>query len=213
MDKQKHFAAAICLFALPLIFSCSHLSKTGKKPEPPTEFAAMIAKKDELAALPTTEKLSKSPAIKGKLVLVTTHSGTVSLDRFSEKGEAFFSDPPVAGEIYANFLPAELYAKNPEEIETLIKLNCDTKTDSALYTNTETNKDEVRNYNFVICDIDVIDYKTATVIAKTQIGKNEAPKVINKNTLPHTPGLQIAEYLRSIAGIKKTDASKTGAGL
>jgi hypothetical protein len=164
----------------------------------------MIAKKDELAALPTTEKLSKTPAIKGKLVLVRNSNGTVTLDRFNEDGSAFFSEPPVQGEIYTNFLPAELYAKNPDEIETLIKVNCVTKKDSALYTNSNTLKDEEMDYDYVICDIAVVDYKTATVVGKKQVGKNEAPKVINNRTYGHTPGQEIAEYLRSIVSGDKT---------
>ena len=42
---------------------------------------------------------------------------------FHESGDAFFTDLPVQGEIYAHFLPPEMYAKRPEEIETLIKVN------------------------------------------------------------------------------------------
>ncbi len=164
----------------------------------------MIAKKNELAALPTIEKLSKEPEIKGKIVIVRNSNGTITLDRFHEDGSAFFSDLPVAGETYTNFLPAELYAKQPEEIETLIKINCVTKKDSALYTNSNTLKDEMMEYDYQICDIAFVDYKTATVFAKKQVGKNEAPKVINKRTYGKTPGREIADYLQSIAAVDKS---------
>lgn len=209
MKMQTPLKVAICLLSSLFLFGCSHLSGgRTQKAEAPNEFAAMIAKKDEWAALPTTEKLSKKPAIKGKLVIVQNHNGTISLDRFSEKGEAFFSDLPVQGEIYANFLPPELYAKHPDEIETLVKVNCVTKKDSALYKNRETDKIETMYYDYTLCDIAFVDYKTATVIAKTQVGKNEAPTLLNKNSYGRTPGREIADYLGSIAGTNKT--SPTG---
>lgn len=94
----------------------------------------MVAKKDELALLPTAEKLGKTPVIKGKIAIVTNSDGTLYLDRFSQEGEAFFSDASIPVETSQNFLPADLYAKNPQEIETLIKIDCVTKKDQALYT-------------------------------------------------------------------------------
>ena len=167
----------------------------------------MLAKKDELAALPTTEKLAKKPEIKGKLVLVWNSSGAISLDRFHESGEAFFTDLPVQGEIYAHFLPAEMYAKRPEEIETLIKVNCSTQKDTALYTKADTSKVEPMEYEYQLCDILIIDYKTATVIAKKQVGKNEAPNLINSRTYAKTPGREIADYLQSVAGVGKPETA------
>ena len=162
----------------------------------------MMAKKDELAALATTEKLSPKPEIKGKIAIVRDSNGSITLDRFHDSGAAFYTDLPVAGEIYHNFLPPELYARNPDEIETLIKINCLTKKDSALYTNSNSSKTEMMDYDYVICDIAFVDYKTATVFAKKQVGKNEAPNVINKSTYGKTPGREIADYLQSIAGTK-----------
>jgi hypothetical protein len=204
MKTQPPLKAAICLLLCLFLFGCSYLSgRRAQKVEAPNEFAAMIAKKDELAALPTTEKLSKMPSVKGKLVIVQNHNGTISLDRFSEKGETFFSEPPVQGEIYTSFLPAELYAKHPDEIETLVKVNCVTKKDSALYKNRETSKIETMYYDYTVCDIAFVDYKTATVIAKKQVGKNEPPNVLNKNSYGRTPGREIADYLGSITATNK----------
>lgn len=199
MTNPKPLALPVCLLLLLFLAGCSAAPKQAAAP---AEFAAMIAKTDELAALATTEKLNPKPQIKGKIAIVKDNGGTISLDRFHESGEAFFTDLPVAGEIYHHFLPPELYARNPDEIETLIKVICVTKKDSALYTNSNSLKDEMMDYDYVICDIALVDYKTATVFAKKQVGKNEAPKVINKNTTGHTPGREIADYLQSIAGTK-----------
>ena len=156
----------------------------------------MAAKKDELALLPTTDKLSKTPAIKGKIAIVTNSDGKIYLDRFSEDGEAFFTDAPLPVETSRNFLPAALYAKSPDEIETLIKIDCVTKKDEALYTNSNL-KEEMMVYEYVICEIKFVDYKTATVVAKKEVGKNVPPKVINDRTISLNPWREICEYVRS----------------
>lgn len=157
----------------------------------------MVAKKDELALLATTEKLSKTPVIKGKIAIITNSDGKTYLDRFSQEGEAFFTDAPIPVETSQNFLPADLYAKSPEEIETLIKIDCVTKKDQALYTNSNSLKDEMMVYEYVICEIKFIDYKSATVVAKKEVGKNVPPKVINDRTISRHPWREISEYLRS----------------
>lgn len=123
MPGTKFYTVAFCLLSVLFLVGCAHFSKTEpKQPEPPKEFAAMIAKKEELAAITTAEKLSKRPAIKGKIAIVRNSDGDVTIDRFSEDGSAFYTDPTIPGETYDNFLPAELYAKTPDEIETLIKI-------------------------------------------------------------------------------------------
>lgn len=204
MAGRKLSGATVCLLSLLFLFGCSHSSdRQPKQPEPPKEFAAMIAKKGELAALPTSEKLTKTPAIKGKIAIVSNSDGDVTIDRFSEDGATFFDDPTIAGETYNNFLPAELYAKTPDEIETLIKINCVTKQDEALYTNSNSLKDEPMFYKYVICDIGFVDYKTATLTARKQVGKNNPPKVINSRTVARHPWLEIVEYLNSANGAKR----------
>ena len=164
----------------------------------------MIARKNDLASLPTSEKLSKTPAIKGKLAIVRKTDGEVTVDRFSEDGSIFDTDAPIPMETYSNFLPVDLYARTPEEIETLIKIDCVTKKDEALYTNSNSLKDEPRFYEYVICDIGLVDYKTATLIAKKQVGKNVPPKVINSRTVARHPWREITEYLRSFPNASKT---------
>ena len=157
----------------------------------------MVARTNELALLPTTEKLGKTPVIKGKIAIVTNSDGTTYLDRFSQEGEAFFTDAPIPVETSQNFLPADLYAKSPEEIETLIKIDCVTRKDQALYTKSDSLKDEMMVYEYVICEIKFVDYKSATVVAKKEVGKNVPPKVINDRTISRHPWRDICEYLRS----------------
>jgi hypothetical protein len=197
MPGRKFFAVALCVFSI-LLFACSRRSEQPKPPEPPKEFAAMVGKKAELSALPTSEKLSKNPAIKGRIAIVRNSDGDVVVDRFSEDGATFDTDPTIPGETYNNFLPADLYAKTPDEIDTLIKINCVTKKDEALYTNSNSNKDEPMFYEYVICDIGLVDYKTSTLYARKQAGKNVAPKVINSRTVARHPWLEIVEYLTSV---------------
>ena len=198
MPRRRLFEATLCLLSLLFLSGCSNLSgRQSNKPEAPKEFAAIVAKKDELALLPTTEKLSKTPAIRGKIAIVTNSDGTIYLDRFSQEGEAFFTDAPIPVETHHNFLPADLYARSPDELETLIKIDCVTKKDEALYTNSNTLKDEMTIYEYVICEIKFVDYKTATVVAKKEVGKNVPPKVINDRTISRNPYREICEYLRS----------------
>lgn len=203
----RKFFAVVCLLSVLLLFGCSHLSKNEpKKPEPPTEFAAMIAKKAELAALKPTEKLGKKPTIKGKIAIVRNSDGDIAIDRFAEDGSAFYTDPTITVNTFNNFLPHELYAKTPEEIETLIRIDCVTKSDEAIYTNSRNDKDEPMIYKYVICDVGFIDYKTATLTAKKQVGKNEPPRVINNNTIARIPWDEINEYLNSATGATKAGA-------
>lgn len=207
MPRRNFFAVALCVLSALFLFGCSRRAEQPKQPEPPKEFAAMIAKKGELAALKTTEKLSKKPVIKGKIAIVRNSDGDVVIDRFAEDGSAFDTYPTIPGETYNNFLPAELYAKSPDEIETLIRIDCVTKKDEALYTNSNSMKDEPMFYEYVICDIGLVDYKTATLYAKKQAGKNVAPKVINSRTVARHPWLEIVEYLKSVANVSKTSTS------
>jgi len=209
MGRRKLFEATLCLLSLQFLFACSHLSGSKPKPpEPPKEFAAMIAKKDELAKLQTVEKLSNKPAINGKIAIVRNNDGDIAIDRFSEDGAVFWDDAPIpVGETYSSFLPAALYAKKPDEIETLIKIDCVTKKDEALYTNQNSNKDEPVIYEYITCEVGFIDYKSATVFAKKQMGKNVPPRVITKSTIANTPWLEIVEYLRSaVPPAEKTKA-------
>ena len=62
MKNQRIFNGLVCLLSLLFVISCSYKPKEA---EALKEFAAMLAKKDKLAALPTTEKLAKKPEIKG----------------------------------------------------------------------------------------------------------------------------------------------------
>ena len=208
MFKRKLFEGTLCLLSLLYLSGCSHLSgHQPKPPEPPKEFAAMIAKKGELSALQTTEKLSKTPMIKGKIAIVRNSDGDIVVDRFSEDGATFDTDATIPFQTFNNFLPPELYAKTPDEIDTLIKINCVSKKDEALYTNSNTNKDEPKIYEYIICDIGVVDYKTATLIGKKQAGKNDPPKVIKSDTIARHPWTEIYEYLKSISPANKTKAS------
>jgi hypothetical protein len=170
----------------------------------------MIAKKGELAALATSEKLSNKPTIKGKIAIVRSSDGDIVVDRFAEDGSTFDSDPPIPeGETWNNFLPAALYARTPDEIETLIKIDCVTKKDEALYTRADSTQAEPKIYEYVICDIGLVDYKTATVFAKKRAGKNNPPSRITGSTIARHPWLEIAEFLRSAANTKANSNKKS----
>jgi hypothetical protein len=209
MPRRKLFAVTLCVFSLLLLIACSRPSANQpSQPEAPKEFAAMVAKKGELAALATSEKLSKLATLKGKIAIVKNSDGDISVDRFSEDGATFDSDPPIpVGETWSNFLPAELYAKTPDEIETLVKIDCVTKKDEALYTRGDSTHAEPKIYEYVICDVGLVDYKTATVYAKKRAGKNTPPSRITGSTIARHPWREIAEFIRSAANTNKKSVS------
>ena len=207
MTRRTLAAATLCLMSSLFVFGCSKSKPQPSQPEPPKEFATMVAKKNELLALPTSEKLSKKPSIKGKIAIVRNSDGDVALDRFSEDGATFDTYPTIPGATWNNFFPADRYAKSPHEIETLIKINCVTKKDEALYSDMNSNREEMKIYEYIICDIGLVEYKTATLIAKKQVGKNVAPSRITSQTIARTPWLEIVEYLKSFpTGDKTTGA-------
>ncbi|HEU4715026.1 MAG TPA: hypothetical protein VFS76_25990 [Pyrinomonadaceae bacterium] len=57
-EEPKNLYRIGLSLSLLFVISCSYKPKEA---EAPKEFAAMLAKKDKLAALPTTEKLAKKP--------------------------------------------------------------------------------------------------------------------------------------------------------
>ena len=52
-------------------------------------------------------------------------------------------------------------------------------------------------YEYVVCEIKFVDYKSATDVAKKEVGKYVPPKVINDRTISRNPWRDICEYLRS----------------
>ena len=58
----------------------------------------------------------------------------------------------------------------------LFEVNCITKKDSALYTNSDSIKDELMDYEYVSCDIEFVDYKTATLCRQEAGWKERRPK-------------------------------------
>jgi len=166
----------------------------------------MVAKKEELSKFATTEKLSKTPKIKGKIAIVRNSDGDIAIDRFSEDGATFDTTPTITVETFNNFLPAEIYAKTPDEIDTLIKIDCVTKKDEALYSDFNSNREEMKIYEYVICDVGIVDYKTATLIGKKQVGRNEPPRRIDSRTIARHPWNEISAYLATVSGRAKPTA-------
>lgn len=164
----------------------------------------MVAQKGELSALRTTEKLSKTPAIKGKIAIVRNSDGDITIDRFAEDGSTFDTDPTIPGETYNNFLPVALYAKTPDEIDTLIKIDCVTNKKEALYSDLKSSKEELKFYEYILCDIGIVDYKTATLTARKQVGKSDPPRMIDSRTVARHPWLEIVEYLKLASSGAKT---------
>ncbi|MGI9069475.1 MAG: hypothetical protein ACR2HX_24105 [Pyrinomonadaceae bacterium] len=177
-----------------ILFSgCFIIDRTAKNKA--EKYPEMLAKKDDLVNLKTSEKLGGEEKLKGKIAVVRKdkEAKVAMLDRFSYDGEFSSSSPGENKE----FLPAEIYARKPDEIETLIKIECRKVRDFGNYRqggSSTTQSVEVFN---VVCDVGVIDYKTATVFAKSTFGDRGAPGAIITGTSPNGefPGKQIRDFL------------------
>jgi hypothetical protein len=213
--------ATILLLTLVLLSSgCSILKKlTGN------DYSDLESKKEELANFQPKDIVpafsgDKKPPIKGKVVIVKKMgSGPAFLDRFSN---GKFSEKPAGSDMVDLLIyPPEVYAKTPEEISTLIKIECDQKKGSDYYKAINGNSPSQRQeYNKEVCDVSVIDYKTQTLLAKVRKGDNFSPSTITvgKNGVgQESNGVtqvfkEISDYLNSfplelIPGVRPTPGS------
>lgn len=216
MKHTQIIALSVSLLISALFSGCSRLFSAFNSSKPAKaagEYAELIGKKEELANLVTTETLSSDAKLKGKIAIVVKDAdGRITLDRFSRYGE--FTD---SGEYTASaLLPRDIYAKRPDEIETLIKIGCQKKKDSAHYAerNSPSSRADLQEYENIICDVEVVDYKTATVVAKREVGDTGAPVVLygGAKDNPKFPGEQIKEFLISFQStlLPVTLATPTG---
>jgi hypothetical protein len=186
--KIQIATAIILLSTFVLSFSgCDILKSFGSR----GSYSELLSKKQELAdfqptldpaASPSASGSSlsadKKPTVKGKVVIVINHgNGYPELDRFDGSGE--FSVKPAGSAATSLFYPPEVYAKNLEEIGTLIKIECEDKKDSDYYKEVNGNSPARREeYTKTVCDVSVIDYKTKSLLAKVQKGNNFSPSTI-----------------------------------
>lgn len=199
--KIKPVMTIVLLSAVGLFSGCGNLIKLIDKSSSPSvgSYSALVSKKEELANLqPTgTPSLSEkeTPKIKGKVVIVTKDAdGEIKLDRFSD--DQTFSDEPASK--FSPFYPTEVYAKNPEEIDTLIKIECRKFKGEDLYTYDSNSFGEMKEYTNTICNVFIIDYKTKTLLAKIQKG-DESRQVILDAGLNKSEVIEgIANYLKSL---------------
>jgi hypothetical protein len=116
---------------------------------------------------PTIEKLENDARIKGKIAIVSRNS-FVNLHDFYIDGE--FHKKGITG---TEFFPEEMYATNPDELETVIRIEYK-KGNLIDYFKDSKYSETIEIYSCLI-DISIIDYKTATVIAKEQIEDKTLP--------------------------------------
>ena len=174
--RNQTLTATILLSTSVLLSSgCSILKKlTGNN------YSALESKKEELANFQPSDYVpaysgDKKPPIKGKVVIVKKmNRGPAFLDRFSN-GE--FSEKPAGSDMVDLLIyPPEVYAKTPEEITTLIKIECDQKKGSDYYKAINGDSPSQRQeYTKEVCDVSVIDYQNQTLLAKVRKGDDLSP--------------------------------------
>lgn len=132
-----------------------------------TDFSAIIAKAEELAALNPTQKLEAKPVIKGKVAIVKTDKYGAKLLGFDYTGKEYYSS-----DIERYAISATRLATKPEEIETLIQINCKKGKFIGSY------EKGVSGYAND-CKVSIIDYKAQAVIAQGNFTNADQPESIS----------------------------------
>jgi hypothetical protein len=171
---------------------------------------SILAKKDELARFhPRRESLSDvPPVIKGKIAIVWRYAtGRTKLDRFQDD-KKFYKGP---ANQHSPF-PSEVYAQTPEEIDTLIKVECRRFSGQARYTSSNEpmgSPGTLMTFNNTICDVYVIDYKRKTLLAKTTYGDEITPSVLNDSQYAQEVSRRVLSYLSELRYEAAVDGNKT----
>ena len=184
---------AVCLVCTGFFFSgCSLLGGFSNQ----TDKNSMWNRPAVLCNLPTTENLVKDAKVKGKIAVVLKYS-----NRSNTCLQDGYLPDPSKGVETTNYFPEGMYARNFEEIDTLIKI--DSKKGKFLTTgfvefkNVETGQSggsrPVKIYS-MITEISIIDYKTATLIAKRQFEDAGYPSVLPQGRLGRANGNNDAEF-------------------
>lgn len=200
--KIKYFMTIVLLSTIGLFSGCGKLISLARDRSALTEnYPELVSKKEELANFQSTSTPSLSdketPKIKGKVVIVKKDAaGQIEFDRFDKDGK--FSDAPVSK--LSPFYPPEVYAKKPEEIDTLIKMECREQKGSDLYKSKRSSVSELKEYINTICNVSLIDYKTKTLLAKYQSGSESAPTYLSDDDINDKSRVteEIADYLTSL---------------
>ncbi len=198
--KNQSVTAIIAVLIIGLILGCGKLGGiTSNRSAPKEKYSTLLTKKEELANFASIDDSSVSkngnPQIKGKVVIVKKDAnGKLNLDRFYQDGE--FSDSPVNK--FDNFYPAAVYAKTPEEISTLIKIECREYKGKADYQYGSNSPSSYKEYVSTICNVSVIDYKTKTLLAKIQKGEEKPPIVLENGGNKSEIIEEVNKYLNSL---------------
>ncbi len=197
--KTEYVTLILLLSIIGAVLGCGKLGSLGENSSA-KEYSALLAKKSDLTNFQpnatSTPSDKQLPKIKGKVAIVTKDAkGTAELDRISEI-TGFSSLPASKSKPY---YPPEIYAKTPDEIDTLIKIECREFKGEANYQYNSNSPSENKEFTNVICDVSVIDYKTKALLTKNQIGDERPPVVLRpgaSNISEITE--QIANYLTSM---------------
>lgn len=141
------------------------------------------------------EALDDTAVVRGKILIVYKSSnfekekyGDCELDGYGEKGY----------KVSPSYFPEEMYAKSPEEIDTLILIeNKKGKfLKSAIVRHSLSRNSETDVYRG-ITEISMIDYKTSTVIRKSAKENADMPDEVPNHRLKliRSPGRQFFEYV------------------
>jgi hypothetical protein len=167
------FAGSVLAFGLGCGFA-------GKLTEPKVvKYTEMNGKLQELLDVSYQDK-AETVELKGKVAIAIRpdENNPAYLDRFGSDGT--FNE--VTG-----LLPPEMYAKKPDEIESLIVIACDSSTESDVYKDGTYNTRSV-TFQKLDCQTDVYDYKAKKLMASAALSSGG-----KSNTISLRPGQDVVK--------------------
>jgi hypothetical protein len=167
------------------------LSSPSPSPALPPSADVFSAQESEFTTLPSSEKLTENPYIRGKAV---SYYKEIPYEKRSEKGAA-----PWKYDIFARGLP---FAASPNEVETVVLRTCEESKGSDL--TVEKGKPGERTMPAFKwkCEIVLVDRSIPAVIHKRQFENSYGQTVLvnadAKEFRPGWPSLEVQRFLESL---------------
>jgi|RhiMethySRZTD1v2_1073278.scaffolds.fasta_scaffold770177_1 hypothetical protein len=155
----------------------------------------LAAKQDLCWFTPKGENLNNNAIVSGKIIVVY-RSGNYEKGKYGECDlDGYSTSNRLIEKSESNYFPEELYAKSPEEIDTLIMI--ENKKGRAL--DPRTVRQSISRQSDVdvfsgITEISLIDHKTGMVLRKTSHENTVIPKSVSEDRLKLNPAMRY-EYV------------------
>lgn len=159
-------------------------------------YKVMSEKANEIGKTPTTVKLNSRTPINGKLAIVN-QKYSFSEDFYIEGFNASGSDFALDYDLDRWGIKRDEIAGKPDEIDTLVRISCKRGKKIGEYTSGGKSIPAIS----LICEVELIDYKTAVVFAKRTFTNNDLFDTITTSTTQKEyvnlqPDEEIGKYLK-----------------